>query len=102
MRDSLLVVFACASLIACMPASDPAHIPIFLPPPYAALPAAPPGAPIEPGRPVSLNARQQQAVVVSEMKWMKDAASVQFRERAQYGGQLGRLPAIRWRADGTG
>ena len=42
-------------------------------------PAAPPGAPIEPGRPVSLNARQQQAVVVSEMKWMKDAASVQFR-----------------------
>ena len=69
MRDSLLVVFACASLIACSPASDPAHIPIFLPPPYAALPAAPSGAPIEPGRPVSLNARQQQAVVVSEMKW---------------------------------
>jgi hypothetical protein len=79
MLDSLLVVFACASLIACMPASDPAHIPIFFPPPYAALPAAAPGAPIEPGRPVSLNARQQQAVVVSEMKWMKDAASVQFR-----------------------
>jgi hypothetical protein len=79
MRDSLLVAIACAALIACTPASDPAHIPIFLPPPYAALPAAPPGAPIERGRPVRLNSRHQQAVVVSVMKWMKDAASVQFR-----------------------
>jgi hypothetical protein len=79
MRDSLLVVFACASLIACTPASDAAHISIFLPPPYAALPTTPPGAPIEPGRPVSLNARQQQAVVVGVVKWMKDPASIQFR-----------------------
>ena len=35
-------------------------------------------APIEPGRPVSLDARQRQAVVVSVVKWMKDPASVQF------------------------
>lgn len=79
MRDSLLVVFACAALIACTPASDTAHIPISLPPPYAALPAAPPGTPIEPGRPVRLNARQQQAVVLDVVKWMKDPASIQFR-----------------------
>ena len=79
MRDSLLIVFACASLIACTPAPDTAHIPIFLPLLYAALPAAPPGAPIEPGRPVSLSARQQQGVVVGVVKWMKDPASIQFR-----------------------
>ena len=79
MRDSLLVVVACAALIACAPAPDTAHIPISLPPPYAALPTAPPGTPIEPGRPVRLNARQQQAVVVGVVKWMKDPASIQFR-----------------------
>jgi hypothetical protein len=79
MRDSLLVVVACATLIACAPAPDTAHIPIFLPPPYATLPAAPPGTPIEPGRPVRLNARQQQAVVVGAVKWMKDPASIRFR-----------------------
>ena len=79
MRRNLLVVAACAALIACAPGPDTAHIPIFLPSPYAALPVAPPGTPIEPGRPVRLNARQQQAVVVSVLKWMKAPASVQFR-----------------------
>jgi hypothetical protein len=79
MRDSLLVVAACAALIACAPAPDTAHIPIFLPPPYSTLPAVPPGTPIEPGRPVRLNTRQQQAVVLGAVKWMKDPASIQFR-----------------------
>jgi hypothetical protein len=79
MRDCLAVVAACAALIACAPAQDTAHVPIFLPPPYAALPTAPPDAPIEPGRPVRLNARQQQAVVAGVVKWMKDPASTQFR-----------------------
>ena len=79
MRDCLAVVVACAALIACAPAPDTAHVPIFLPPPYAALPTAPPDAPIEPGRPVRLNARQQQAVVAGVVRWMKDPASLQFR-----------------------
>jgi hypothetical protein len=78
MRDSLVVVVACAALIGCAPAPDTAHIPIFLPAPYAALPATPPGTPIEPARPVQLDARQQQAGVVGVVKWMKDPASVQF------------------------
>jgi hypothetical protein len=76
MRDSLVVVAVCAALIACTP--DTAHTPIFLAPPYDALPPAPPGTRIEPGRPVGLNGRQQEAVVVSILKWMKDPASVQF------------------------
>jgi hypothetical protein len=43
------------------------------------LPVAPPGTPIKPGRPVRLDDRQQQAVVVGVVKWMKDPASIQFR-----------------------
>ena len=66
------------ALAACMP-DDTAHAPIFLPPPYNALPPARPGTPIEPGRPVGLNGRQQEAVVMGVMKWMKDPDSVQFR-----------------------
>lgn len=78
MRGICLVVAAYATLIGCMPAPDTSHIPIFLPPPYAAWPAAPRGKPIEPGRPVSLNGRQRQAVVVGVAKWMKNPSSVQF------------------------
>ena len=58
---------------------DVAHTPIFLPPPYDAWPPAPPGTPIEPGRPVGLNGPQQEAVVTGVMKWMKDPGSVQFK-----------------------
>jgi len=77
MRDYLLL-FACVAISACMP-DDAAHTPVFLPPPYNALPAAPPGAAIEPGRPVGLNGRQKEAVVMGVLKWMKDPGSVQFR-----------------------
>jgi hypothetical protein len=77
MRDKLAVVVAWTALAACTP--DTAHTPIFLPPPYNALPPAPPGTPIEPGRPVGLNGRQQEAVVMGVLKWMKDPVSVQFR-----------------------
>jgi hypothetical protein len=78
MRDGLVVIAACAGLIACTP-PDTAHWPIFLPPPYNTWPPAPAGTPIEPGRPVGLNGGQQEAVVTGVLKWMKDPASVQFR-----------------------
>jgi len=77
MRDSLVVVAVVAALAACTP--DTPHTPIFLAPPYDGLPPARPGTPIEPGRPVGLNGRQQEAVVMGVMKWMKDPDSVQFR-----------------------
>jgi len=76
MRDSLVVVAVVAALAACTP--DTPHTPIFLAPPYDGLPPARPGTPIEPGRPVGLDARQRKTVVVSVQKWMKDPASVQF------------------------
>ena len=77
MRDSLVVVAVVAALAACTP--DTAHVPIFLPGPYNTWPPAPPGTPIEPGRPVGLNGRQQESIVTGVMKWMKDPVSVQFR-----------------------
>jgi hypothetical protein len=64
------------ALAACTP--DTAHAPIFLAPPYDALPPARAGTAIEPGRPVDLNGRQQESVVVGVLKWMKDPLSVQF------------------------
>ena len=79
MRGRLLVV-ACTVLTACLAACTPdnAHVPIFLTAPYDALPPAPPGTAIEPGRPVGLNGRQQESVVLGVLKWMKDPVSVQF------------------------
>lgn len=76
MRESLVILVGCAALIACTP--DTAHTPVFLPPPYNALLPAPSGTPIEPGRPISLDARQQEAVVMGVMTWMKNPRSVQF------------------------
>jgi len=77
MLDGLVIIAACAGLIACTP--DTAHWPIFLPPPYNAWPPAPAGTPIEPGRPVRLDGPQQAAVTIGVLKWMKDPVSVQFR-----------------------
>jgi hypothetical protein len=79
MRDGLVVIAACAALMACTPPPDTANWPISLPPPYNTWPAAPPGTPIEPGRPVGLNGSQQEAVVTGVLKWMKEPASVQLR-----------------------
>ncbi len=53
-------------------------MPIFLAPPYDTWPPPPAGTPIEPGRPIYLNAGQRKTVVASVQKWMKDPASVQF------------------------
>jgi hypothetical protein len=76
MRDSLAVVAVVAALAACTP--DTAHVPIFLPGPYNTWPPAPPGTPIEPGRPVDLNGGQRKTIVAGVQKWMKDPASVKF------------------------
>jgi hypothetical protein len=62
--------------------TDTANLPISLQAPYGVLPEAPPGAPIEPGRRVKLDARQQEAVVAGVIKWMKDPASVSFGDLA--------------------
>ena len=78
MRDGLFAIATCVALMACTQ-PDSAHWPIFLPPPYDTWPPAPRGTPIEPGRPVGLNGGQQEAVVTGVLKWMKEAASVQFR-----------------------
>jgi hypothetical protein len=78
MRDGLVIIAACAGLIACTP-DDTANRLIFLPPPYNAWPPAPPGTPIESGRPVRLDGPQQVAVTNGVLKWMKDPVSVQFR-----------------------
>jgi hypothetical protein len=78
MRDGLVIIAACAGLIACTP-DDTANRPIFLPPPYNAWPPPVPGTAIEPGRPVRLDGPQQAAVTTGVLKWMKDPVSVQFR-----------------------
>jgi hypothetical protein len=87
MRSSARLLFcaialACAS--ACVPASAPdtAHHPVSLTGPYSDLPAAPPGTTIEAGAKVTLDARQQEAVVAGVTKWMKDPGSVQFGRMA--------------------
>ena len=118
MRDGLAVIAACAALMACTPPPDTANWPISLPPPYNTWPPAPPGTPIEPGRPVGLNGSQQEAVATGVLKWMKQPISVRFRgieavqtvagghrvwrsEWPKLGGQCHPL-AVRWRTDGTG
>jgi hypothetical protein len=62
---------------ACVPAVDAAHHAVSLTPPYSDLPAAP-GARIEKGTRMPLDARQQERVVTGVAKWMKDPRSVQF------------------------
>lgn len=77
MRLSVLLVVAGLPLSGCIP-GDAAYHPVTLQPPYSSLPEAPAGARIEPGRPVRLNALQQEAVIAGVRKWMKDPASVSF------------------------
>jgi hypothetical protein len=74
----------CAMALACVGAcvSDAgqhvAHHPVSLVPPYSELPPAPAGTSIEAGTKVTLDARQQEAVVAGVSKWMKTPASTQF------------------------
>jgi hypothetical protein len=76
-----VLVVLCALLTGCIQ-DDPSHHPVTLQPPYSALPEAPADAMIEPGGPVKLDARQQEAVIAGVRKWMKDPASVSFGSMA--------------------
>jgi hypothetical protein len=71
------VLIAVLLLAGCVQ-GDPAYLPVSLQAPYNALPDAPAGAAIEPGMPVRLDARQQEAVVAGVVKWMKDPGSTSF------------------------
>ena len=80
MRSSYRSIVGAMALVcvsACMP-EDPAHTVISLQPPYSDLPLAPPGSSIEAGTKMTLDARQQEAVVVGVTKWLKDPASAKF------------------------
>ena len=68
---------------------DLAYLPVSLQPPYSDLPDAPPGTAIEPGMPIKLDPRQQEAVVAAVRKWMKDPGTASFGAlnavKARYG-----------------
>jgi hypothetical protein len=65
-------------LTGCLLQADPAYLPVSLPPPYSDLPDAPAGTVIEPGMPVRLDPRQQEAVVAAVTKWMKEPGTASF------------------------
>ncbi len=67
----------CGLLTGCLQA-DPAYLPVSLQPPYSTMPDAPADARIEPGMPVRLDPRQQEAVVTATLKWMKHPGSASF------------------------
>lgn len=73
----LLLLALCAAMAGCVQ-TDPPNVPVRLEPPYSALPEAPAGTAIEAGVPVKLDARQQELVVTSVLKWMKDPTSSLF------------------------
>jgi len=80
MRSPVLPIICAMVLVwiaACTP-DDSAHLVVSLRPPYDQLPPAPPGTSIEPGATMALDARQQEAVVASVTKWLKDPGSAQF------------------------
>jgi hypothetical protein len=64
-------------LAGCLQA-DPAYLPVALQPPYSGLPDAPAGTTIEPGMPIRLDPRQQEAVVAGVLKWMKEPGTASF------------------------
>ena len=66
--------FACAGACVSDAGQHAAHNPVSLVPPYNELPPAPAGTTIEPGTKVTLDARQQEAVVAGVSKWMKAPA----------------------------
>ena len=81
---SLARIIICAMAFACVGAcvtdavQHAAHNPVLLVPPYSELPRAPAGTTIEAGTKVTLDARQQEAVVAGVNQWMKAPASTRF------------------------
>src|SRR6185503_4495502 len=72
---------ALAGLLAgCLQQQQPdfAYLPVALQPPYSDLPDAPAGTTIEPGMPIKLDPRQQEAVVSAVRKWMKEPGTASF------------------------
>ncbi|MBS0527259.1 MAG: hypothetical protein JSS04_26760 [Proteobacteria bacterium] len=70
---------ALAGLLAgCLQQPDLAYLPVSLPPPYSDLPDAPAGTAIEPGMPIKLDPREQEAVVAAVAKWMKEPGTASF------------------------
>jgi len=65
-------------LTGCLQQTDPAYLPVSLQPPYSDLPDAPHGTTIEPGTPIKLDPRQQEAVVAAVRKWMKEPGTASF------------------------
>jgi hypothetical protein len=72
------MAFACVGACVSDAGQHAAHHPVSLVPPYSELPPAPAGTSIEAGKKVTLDARQQEAVVAGVSKWMKTPASTQF------------------------
>ena len=72
------MAFACVGACVSDAAQHVAHNPVSLVPPYSELPPAPAGMSIEAGTKVTLDARQQEAVVAGVSKWMKTPASTRF------------------------
>jgi hypothetical protein len=81
-RGGLLFV-ACAIVAGCVQTDqqpDTSYRPVSLASPFSELPVPQPDTPIEAGKPVTLDARQQEAVVTGVLKWMKDPASASFSD----------------------
>ena len=82
MRGQLLLAICWgAAAAACAPPDAP-NLPVSLAPPYSDLRDPPPGSTIEPGMPIKLDPRQQEAVVAAVSKWMKSPASASFGSMA--------------------
>ena len=86
------IALALAGLLAgCLQQQQPdfAYLPVALQPPYSDLPDAPAGTTIEPGMPIKLDPRQQEAVVSAVRKWMKEPGTASFGAlnavKARYG-----------------
>ncbi len=73
-----VAAFACVSACVSDNGHHVAHNPVSLVPPYNDLPPAPAGTTIEAGTRVTLDARQQEAVVAGVSKWMRMPASTRF------------------------
>lgn len=65
-------------LAGCQHEVDSSYLPVTLTPPYDALPDVPPDTPVEPGMPVKLDPRQEEAIIAGVGKWMKDPRSASF------------------------